>query len=665
MSNNQETQTPAPQPRRKGLRWVWRIAVLALFIWGAYALLHRPQSKDFSGTTFNARRGNLQITVTEGGSLEAMESQQIKSQVQGVTKILSIVPEGTTVSQEDVDKGKVLVELDSKDLRDRKLAEELDYQNAAAAYTETIEEFQIQENQNRSDIMTAVLAAKFARMDFDAYMGPQASKEILTKLGLYEMDLNALSKLEYLPDDLSEPEAQDKKPEESQAAAPDAHSDAGAQKAPENGQPGKDKDTEDNDKDRQQDAESSNPMLRAAEADSAEDARRQTALRTAHAALDFTKYADAKLLGDGDAQQKLRTLESAAVIAEKELVLSKTQFEGTERLAKKDFVTKNDLENERLKVERNQIALETAQTAKALFTNHELLKSAEKMLSDYEEALAKLERTKKLAKSKMAQAAAKRRSAQKRYALQTTKVREINEQIDKCKIRAKRPGLVVYASIEDWRGDDQIREGAQIRERQDIISIPDLSEMAVKVKIHEASIKLIQKEQKARIKVDAYPDEDITGEVVQVGILPDAQNRWMNPDVKVYETKLSIAGHHDWMKPGMSAQVEILVKELSDVLYIPLQAVVPVDSQKVCYVVRGLGQPEKRVIEVGEFNNEYIEVKSGLKEGDRVLLRAPVQPEEAGKAKDTKDGPKSKDSKGKDTKAAPKKEEAKAPEAKS
>jgi HlyD family secretion protein len=132
--------------------------------------------------------------------------------------------------------------------------------------------------------------------------------------------------------------------------------------------------------------------------------------------------------------------------------------------------------------------------------------------------------------------------------------------------------------------------------------------------------------------------------------------------VKVYETKLSIEGHHDWVKPGMSAQVEILIKELADVIYIPIQAVVPSDSQKVCYVVRGLGEPEKRTIEVGEFNNEFIEVKSGLSEGDRVLLRAPVVPEEAGKAKEGKDGEKD-DKKGKEQKKASKGEKASPPPA--
>ena len=628
MSNNLQVPKQAALRRRKTRwRWAWRIAIPVAVVWGAYALLHRPEAARQSGTTFTVRRGPMKITVLEGGNLEAMESQKIKSEVEGQTKILSIVPEGYVVTQEDVDKGKVLIDLDSKDLEDKKIAEELEYQNAAANFTEAKEEYEIQANQNRSDVMTAQLTAKFARMDFEKFMGTEASKEILVKLGLADVNLETVSEDEFLPPPAPEPPAATEAPKEKPAERPPEQAKpADAQNAQPSPQAESAKQPQP-DGDKQAAAGDATELP----AESPEEVKRQTKLREAHAALDFTKYADSNLLGDGAARQSLRKLEDDEVLAQKELGLSQTEFEGTERLAEKDFVTKNDLENDRLKVERNQIALETAKTAKDLFIKYEFVKTAEKALSDYEEALAKLERAKKLARSKMAQAAAKRRSSEKRFNLQTAKLREIYEQLDKCRIRAKRPGLVVYAHVEEWRSDDQIREGAMVRNRQDLIEIPDLSEMAVKVKIHEASIKLVQNGQKAKLKVDAFPDEELTGKVVQVGILPDSENRWMNPDVKVYETKISIVGSHDWVKPGMSAQVEVLVKELSDVVYVPIQAVVPADGEKVCYVVRSLGSPERRVIEVGDFNNEFIEIKSGLSEGEEVLLRAPVVPEEAGK----------------------------------
>ncbi len=140
-----------------------------------------------------------------------------------------------------------------------------------------------------------------------------------------------------------------------------------------------------------------------------------------------------------------------------------------------------------------------------------------------------------------------------------------------------------------YYGDEEhIREGATVRERQAIITIPDMTSMSVNVKIHESYIKKVKKGQKARITVDAFPDKVLDGEVTKVGVLPDSQNRWMNPDIKVYLTTITIDGTHDWLKPGMSAKVEILVNQLEDVVYVPVQAVSPDDGKQVCYVASGL-----------------------------------------------------------------------------
>ena len=146
--------------------------------------------------------------------------------------------------------------------------------------------------------------------------------------------------------------------------------------------------------------------------------------------------------------------------------------------------------------------------------------------------------------------------------------------------------------------------------------------MSVKVKIHESYIKKIKKGEKVRITVDAFPDTILDGEVTKVGVLPDSQNRWMNPDMKVYLTTITINGTYDWIKPGMSAKTEILVDHLDDVVYVPIQAVVPSEGKQICYVVHGF-KPERREVEIGQFNDAFIEIKKGLKEGEKVSLRAP------------------------------------------
>jgi HlyD family secretion protein len=150
--------------------------------------------------------------------------------------------------------------------------------------------------------------------------------------------------------------------------------------------------------------------------------------------------------------------------------------------------------------------------------------------------------------------------------------------------------------------------------------------MSVKVKIHESYVKKVKKGQKVRITVDAFPDELLDGEVTNVGLLPDSQNRWMNPDLKVYLTTITINGTFDWIKPGMSAKAEILVDHLDNIVYVPIQAVVPNAGKQLCYLLRGM-KSEPREVEAGQFNDEFIQIKKGLKEGERVLLHPPESAE--------------------------------------
>ena len=90
-------------------RWA-RVLGLALIVLGGYFFFRRGEVAS-GGTTFVARRGPLEITVLEGGSLEAMESQDVKCEVRGYqgVKILKIVEEGYLVSESDIKTNRVLV----------------------------------------------------------------------------------------------------------------------------------------------------------------------------------------------------------------------------------------------------------------------------------------------------------------------------------------------------------------------------------------------------------------------------------------------------------------------------------------------------------------------------------------------------------------------------
>ena len=207
---------------------------------------------------------------------------------------------------------------------------------------------------------------------------------------------------------------------------------------------------------------------------------------------------------------------------------------------------------------------------------------------------------------------------------------DVNEQIELATIIAQRPGLVVYGAADQnsmrFRSNSQeaIQEGATVRERQSILTIPDMREMAVKVNIHESAVQRVAVGQPVKVSVDAFPDEQLTGVVIKVAVVADSANSFMNPDLKVYPTTIKIDGTHDWLRPGMSAEIDILVQSLEDVVYVPIQAVTYFDDERVVYV-SNRGRTERREIEVGTFSDSYIEIRSGLEAGEEVLLLPPQQ----------------------------------------
>ncbi|MCK4914493.1 MAG: HlyD family efflux transporter periplasmic adaptor subunit, partial [Planctomycetes bacterium] len=156
---------------------------------------------------------------------------------------------------------------------------------------------------------------------------------------------------------------------------------------------------------------------------------------------------------------------------------------------------------------------------------------------------------------------------------------------------------------------------------QNIISIPDMSEMKVEIKIHETWIDKIKVGQKAKIKIAAFLDKNFTGSVLKKKPLADPED-WLNSDLRVYSTDVSIDGTHDFLKTGMTAKVEIVIEQLEDVIVVPVQAIVNRDGKKVCYVNDG-GSREEREVETGSFNDDSVEIKSGLAVGEKVLLSPP------------------------------------------
>jgi len=631
---------------------------------------------DNARVTFTAQRGDLDITVLEGGALEALRSQEIRSRIKGRegVKILSIVEEGYRVTSEDVQAGRVLVELDTAALIDEQLNQEIAVETAEASYIERKAEYEIQLNQNMTELNDARQTMRFARLDFEKFLGANVVSEIMGALEIEER-LAAAEAARRAGRDATVPAstAPRSAPIQSQvlegldieSLPPQAQERIRAMMAENGGQVSQQmlermqRFAQDGPQSGQgprsgglkqgirPQADASLPTTESADLAQKEPAAltleplesdteigvtsllMDASYMEVRSNLDFTRYANIDKLEDGEAKQELRSLMDELQVAQEEYLLAQDRIEGQRRLEQRGFITPTELEAEELNLNKAFNKQQQKETALRLYIQYTFPKDAEQRLSDYENAVMSYQRQLIDNIAEEAQQRARYRSAERKFNLERVKLADVNEQIALATIRAERPGLVVYGASDQndrrWRSNQEaIQEGATVRERQAILTIPDMREMAVKVNIHESAVQRVAVGQRANVTLDAFPDTELTGIVSKVAVVADSSNSFMNPDLKVYPTTVTIDGEHDWLRPGMSAEVEILVDRLDSVVYVPLQAVSYAGDQRVVYVRRG-GNVEMQEVEVGTFSESFIEIRAGLREGEQVLLLPPGQ----------------------------------------
>jgi len=588
------------EPRRRVWPWIVLLLLAAGGAAGFWWWRTRGTKQEIRRATFVVQRGDLPIVITESGSLDALRSEVIKSRVEGQVTIISLVDEGTIVTEEDIKKGKVLVELDSAELRDKLTQHEITYSNAEATFKQAKEAFAIEQSDGESKVKQGELNVKFSRMDLQEYVGEELSADALTG----KIDLLKLAQQLY--DEAGE----HRKVIEREVVAALAAVEE-ALKSREKPKPPADPDAEE--------LEPDEPKPASGDAAETQDAKEP------EAGVDVTAPGTQTHRLGGLALQKKRKLEADIGLAFEEFKRGSDKVASYAGLKLMGIKSSQQLEAEQLALMRHQISLDQALTARELFLRYEFPKQAEEYLSLYEERGKELDRIIARARSAISQAEVEMKSTEAKYLLQKKQLEKLRDQIDYCTMRATHPGLVVYGTTgQHWRHrGNPIEVGSTVYERQHLIKLPDISSLAVKFRVHESMVDMVEVGLPARVTVDAFANRSFTGKVTKVAVLASSAMSWLNPDLKQYDTEVSLEGDKTGLKPGMSAEVEVDVKVLKGVIQVPVQAVGARKGTSVVYIALADGSEEPREVVLGESNEKVVEVTSGLAVGERILVEAP------------------------------------------
>ena len=432
------------------------------------------------------------------GNLDSLSNATLSSGVEGTTRIISIVPEGTMVQQ-----GQVVCELDASTLREKAQQQEITVTQSDAAESKAKETLEITKTQNKSDISAVELKQTLMILDFETF---------------------------------------DK----------------------------------------------------------------------------------------GEYPQQVNELKGNVELALEELSRAKATYDFTKQQVKKGYRTQSDMEGNRIAVTQASLKVKVAEGKLKVLQDFTKKRTVAVFEENTKELKRELDRVNLKCTSAETQASKDYDAQKLTAAVEHEKLDRLNTQIEACTMKAPIAGQVVYANMQSSNSfrssGESIEKGSTVSERQAIINLPDVTQMKVDCRIHESQIGNIRIGLPARIEISSMPDQKFKGVISFVSSVPMA-GRWPNMDLKEYEVEIKLIDSPDViskLRPGLTAQIEILVDSRENVLQVPLQAVLAVADKQLAFVLTDAG-PVRRDLAVGPSNQSHVEILSGVEAGELVIMNARSQ----------------------------------------
>lgn len=172
-----------------------------------------------------------------------------------------------------------------------------------------------------------------------------------------------------------------------------------------------------------------------------------------------------------------------------------------------------------------------------------------------------------------------------------------------------------FGASPEWRVGDRAWSGAAILE------LPDLSTLRVNAQVDETERGRLKLGQTVSIRVDAVPDREFKGTVIEISPLtkPDFSTF---PPTKNFSMLVKLQASDARLRPGMSASLRVAVDRLPDALMLPAEAIFQKSGRSVAYVLHGANY-EERTVTITRRGSGQVVVKDGVSAGEKVATRDP------------------------------------------
>jgi multidrug efflux pump subunit AcrA (membrane-fusion protein) len=274
---------------------------------------------------------------------------------------------------------------------------------------------------------------------------------------------------------------------------------------------------------------------------------------------------------------------------------------------------REEIKNAKLDLEYNKIDLE-----QSIYESAAYQRKAQMTYKKAENNINKKQRDYQLEQNKLKMRVG--RSSEKVDRSQK-KIDKFKQAMQAARITAPEDGIVIFGK--SWDGKKYSKDGmvGTWMHGPPIATLPDMSKVISETYVKEIDISKIKEDDLVKVTFDALDGVEIKGKIKSIARVGEDHKDF---DMKVFKVVIYLDQTHDELKPAMTSNNNIVLADLDDALYIPLNSVYKENNNTYVYL-KDVDDNHKQVIETGLANEEFILVQSGLKEGDIILLSPPKE----------------------------------------
>lgn len=193
-------------------------------------------------------------------------------------------------------------------------------------------------------------------------------------------------------------------------------------------------------------------------------------------------------------------------------------------------------------------------------------------------------------------------------------LQEANDKLQNLENKEQVPSIIAPFSGTVVSVSSGIRSGQNVDKGTTLIEIADMSHLQLVLPIDELDILKVHPGQTVNVQLNALPKQEVQGKVSSIADVGKVQNGVSTFNVTVDLQPIS------QIKPGMTGQGDILTANKSGVLIIPITAIQVKNGKQYVMLETSGGKNKLTKIKTGIHNDSYVEVTSGLKKGDKIVI---------------------------------------------